>query len=516
MDPTMQSPNRKGLPIPFSDGIEIPIPSGPHTYFNKTWVGRVTDGIGPRQAFASLSRHATPFQSATSVDGGTVDIPIVGKVRQIVDPDRLTIVNTTEPGHLLHPGNVHRSIVREGDDLYVVTHGYGTGILPSANQYTAPRLWESVDNEIRRELNPEIKSPSHAAEAVRDSAAHAGVPSRHNVFEFGFPAPDATSALASPRSDGDAVSATAGANSVGAGIPFVSVPAGSLVAPERLGLLDSAPMNSAAPGPFSTGGRFLPRPLPSRPLYPTGSLVPASNRDMQDRQGLLDDGSGSWSLLPAEDADRISSPVLRELQRYRRPPAAGVTTSAPMSSPRGPYILSSVGSEAGDVAGGVLKWIRRDLIPPAEASRSKSLPQGETVPDLLGDSDEAIPDAAEAAPLSGRDNRRYLSRRVVGQGSVFDTGAPAARFVASNAGLAPDSFEGRFGNWSATRPQQASASRDFFTGQLLPDPGVALPIFDLLDRSTGRKESNDEWEPQGTGIPMLDEYIRYLNREYRS
>ena len=101
MDPTMQSPTRKTVPTPFSDGIEIQIPSGPHTYFNKTWVGRVTDGIGPRQAFASLSRHATPFQSVTSVDGGTVNIPIVGAVRQFVDPDRLTIVNTTEPGHAI-------------------------------------------------------------------------------------------------------------------------------------------------------------------------------------------------------------------------------------------------------------------------------------------------------------------------------------------------------------------------------------------------------------------------------
>jgi hypothetical protein len=123
MNPTTQSPIRKAVATPFSDGIEIPIPSGPHTYFNKTWVGRVTDGIGPGQAFASLSRHATPRQNVTSVDGGTVDIPIMGAVRQLVDPDRLTIVNTTEPGHVLHPGNVHRSIVQEGDDLYVVTHG---------------------------------------------------------------------------------------------------------------------------------------------------------------------------------------------------------------------------------------------------------------------------------------------------------------------------------------------------------------------------------------------------------
>jgi hypothetical protein len=91
MDPTMQSPFRWKIPLSLFGGmeapalggtegpnsIEVPIPSGPHTYSNKTWVGRVSDGITPRQAFESLSRNATPFQGGVpSVNGGTVDIPV--------------------------------------------------------------------------------------------------------------------------------------------------------------------------------------------------------------------------------------------------------------------------------------------------------------------------------------------------------------------------------------------------------------------------------------------------------
>lgn len=113
-------------------------------------------------------------------------IPFWGPVRQIVDPDRFMIVNTTQLGHELYPGNVHRSIVQDGDDLYVMTHGYGTGMLPRANKIVAPLLWKSVDSNIRRELNPDA-----ATELVHDSAAHSGIPRRNNVFEYGFPSPDA-------------------------------------------------------------------------------------------------------------------------------------------------------------------------------------------------------------------------------------------------------------------------------------------------------------------------------------
>src|SRR6266702_6501233 len=152
MDPTMQSPLRRT--VPFSGGAEVTIPTGPHFYPLNRWVGSISQGNTPQQAFEALSRHATPFQTTTSVDGGVVDIPGLGSVRQLIDPDRLTIVNRTEPGHLLYPGNVFRSIVQDGDDLYVVTHGYGVGIFPAANERSAPVAWWEPDHNIRHELNP--------------------------------------------------------------------------------------------------------------------------------------------------------------------------------------------------------------------------------------------------------------------------------------------------------------------------------------------------------------------------
>lgn len=150
MDPTMQSPVR----LPLSAPLDLEVPSGPHFYPIRAWVGSVSQGNTPQQAFEALLRHATPFQRSISVDGGQIAIPGLGRVKQIVDPDRMIVVNTTLPDHLLHPGNVHRRIVQEGDNIYVVTHGYGTGILPQTNERLAKGGWALTHDSIRRELNP--------------------------------------------------------------------------------------------------------------------------------------------------------------------------------------------------------------------------------------------------------------------------------------------------------------------------------------------------------------------------
>jgi hypothetical protein len=163
-------------------------------------------------------------------------------------------------------------------------------------------------------------------------------------------------------------------------------------------------------------------------------------------------------------------------------------------------------------------------MPPAEVSPSKLLPQGMTTPDFLGDSNGAISDASEAVSPPAKDNRRYLSRRLAGQASAFDAGAPAIPFAPSSRGLYSNSFEDRFGDWissgDATQPAQrlqAPTPLGLFTGEPMPNRAVPLSIFDLPDRSSVRGSSADDREldrPQGTGIPLLDEYIRYLNREY--
>jgi len=191
MDPTMQSPVRLTVPLPFSEGVQITVPSGPHFYPVKNWIGSISQGNTPQQAFEALSMHATPFQTERSVDGGVIDIPVFGSVRQHVDPDRLTIVNTTEPGHLLHPGNVFRSIVREGDDFYVVTHGYGTGIFPELNEGSASAAWYGPDYRIRHELNPykPLGYPMDEMNAVADGGRALGIVSDQPMPDWPFPPP---------------------------------------------------------------------------------------------------------------------------------------------------------------------------------------------------------------------------------------------------------------------------------------------------------------------------------------
>jgi hypothetical protein len=166
MDTTMRSANGWSVPILPPIGL---VTSGPHHYDSKTWVGSISQGNTPQQAFESLSRHATPFQEGKpSVDGGIIDIPVLGPVRQHVDPDHLTIVNETEPGHLLHPGKASRSILQEGDDLYAATRGEGNGIFPTINEEASPYVWESVDRGIRSELDPHSWTayPADAMSAV--------------------------------------------------------------------------------------------------------------------------------------------------------------------------------------------------------------------------------------------------------------------------------------------------------------------------------------------------------------
>lgn len=303
---------------------------------------------------------------------------------------------------------------------------------------------------------------------------------------------------------------------VGPSIPFVSRPNGSLVAPEESSLLDPTPMAPGVSGPFSTGGRFVPRSSSPQPLYPTGALVPTSNGRGYDRQGLLDDRSRYANSSPADDTDRVRSPVLRELQKYRQL-AASAVDSAPSSaasnlgSSRGSI---GVDSEAGAASGGFLKWIGNGLVSSTEASPSKLVAQsGSIAPSFLGGNDGSISDANEAASPLAKDDRRYLSRRVVGQEPAFDAGAPAVPFVPSNAGLSPDfpnSFEDPFGNRSSTggttqaaQPRQASTPLGQLTAQPMPSRVVPLPIFDLLDRSTGRESSADEWSRRGREFRCL-------------
>jgi hypothetical protein len=139
-----------------SPSVPYPRYSGPHYYKTETWVGNVKDGIKPQAAFEALRRWATPFslgEKAVSA-GDKTDIPGLGHAQHYVDEDHMTVVNSTVPGkHVLEPGNVHRSIVRRGDDIYVKTDGYGLGIFPEANRLASLIVWPLVDQNIRHFLH---------------------------------------------------------------------------------------------------------------------------------------------------------------------------------------------------------------------------------------------------------------------------------------------------------------------------------------------------------------------------
>jgi hypothetical protein len=157
MDPVTYTPKRWRIPHP---GLPRPgvytVESGPHYYTQETWVGNVKQGTTVEAAFEALRHHAAPFQERrVSKTGDVTDIlgRVGGRVSHFVFPEHLTIVNTTLPGHVFDPGNVSRKIVQKGDDIYVVTQGYGTGFFRNENEKLSPYLWELVDSGIRSRLN---------------------------------------------------------------------------------------------------------------------------------------------------------------------------------------------------------------------------------------------------------------------------------------------------------------------------------------------------------------------------
>jgi hypothetical protein len=129
-----------------------------------------------------------------------------------------------------------------------------------------------------------------------------------------------------------------------------------------------------------------------------------------------------------------------------------------------------------------LQELKRSSLPDAPAAPSTAVANG-------------------SLPSIAADDRRYLARVVNGKmQSVFDTTAPAVPFVASAA--PPD------------RPL------GLVSGMPMPQWPVRPSIFDFPDRSGSSRDGSDSDDTsqspnsQGTGIPVLDDYIRYLNQTY--
>jgi murein DD-endopeptidase MepM/ murein hydrolase activator NlpD len=167
------------------------------------------------------------------------------------------------------------------------------------------------------------------------------------------------------------------------------------------------------------------------------------------------------------------------------------------------YATGSLVAPAGEISA-----FRPDRVP---------LPPGPTAPNFSNGNDNSDADANGSAPSSVIDDRRYLARVIGGKvQSIFDTTAPAA------------SFGERFGNWTssatgATQPAplaQPGLPPGLVSGQPMPQWPVRPPIFDFPGRSGSSRDGSDSdnasrsSNSQGTGIPFLDDYIRYLNRTY--
>jgi hypothetical protein len=247
-------------------------------------------------------------------------------------------------------------------------------------------LYDSNRAYWERYYDPPPSGPDRNQVLVRDSAAAAGVPSRYNVFEFGFPEAGLTPDHSEPFN-----------NRFG---KWASSP-GRVVSQSPLGLSDSF------------GDRF-----------------------------------GNWVSTPADDFDN-SSPVLRALENYRRSMAPGgsTLTSAQGETPPIPaFQPNAVYSPAGDFyanfpgvsadaaapstsafnalasgfdprtadgpsalaqrLAGLFKGAGQSVgdgpVSPAEAAPLSRLVSGPTAPDLSDD---------EAPTVVRRRPERYLSRR---------------------------------------------------------------------------------------------------------
>lgn len=159
------------------------------------------------------------------------------------------------------------------------------------------------------------------------------------------------------------------------------------------------------------------------------------------------------------NVDEPLSPFLRELQKYKR---------------------------------------SEDIDDPPSIATQRVLSSPSTAPNFPDENDDSLADANRSDSVLDKGNRRYLGRRIAGQppASVFDANAPATQ-------PAPPSLTGRL--------------PDIFNGTPMPQRTVPPSIWDFPNRSSGQNSSGEGRElqdSQGTGIPFLDEYIRYLNREY--
>jgi hypothetical protein len=80
-----------------------------------------------------------------------------GQVLSNVSQDKLTITNTTLPGHILHDGQITRTAWQNSDGSWSVeTIGIGNNDIPgmaSVNEWAGPSIFDEVDRQMREYID---------------------------------------------------------------------------------------------------------------------------------------------------------------------------------------------------------------------------------------------------------------------------------------------------------------------------------------------------------------------------
>lgn len=130
---------------------------GPHAYVVMDQVGDTQCDVD--EAWEGLLLYAAPGQQSAAVQGGTVNVPGFGPVTQDINYATKTVTNTTTPDHALYPGTVERSVVVEGNKVFIRTVGVGTGPAAGANVLGSNFLWGLQDKSIAQYVDANDNGP---------------------------------------------------------------------------------------------------------------------------------------------------------------------------------------------------------------------------------------------------------------------------------------------------------------------------------------------------------------------
>jgi hypothetical protein len=117
-------------------------------------------GCSSQQAFDVVRAFSAP--GAGYAQNGTHEVTLAGnnghnQIIQTVDPNALTITNTTLPGHVFDPGSVQLSVVQDQTgvvSLHIV--GGGTGAYSTDNQIFGPAIFSALGLAAYGALNPDL------------------------------------------------------------------------------------------------------------------------------------------------------------------------------------------------------------------------------------------------------------------------------------------------------------------------------------------------------------------------